>query len=398
MHYGLPLALHRAGILDRVFTEFFAEPGSAEAMMVKVMAPVRPELAKRMSLRYCSELPIRRMIRNPWLLIPEQFARIGSSSLESYQRRCTQLVGRWVQRLGFGTADVFFGFVRNVDPQLCRRARRQGLTVVGDQIIAPALIQNRESMIQQERWTGWEPPPVLSGVRDLEHETWATCHHLTAPSEYVKTGLIEEGVDPDKISVLPYPVAPDWYCPIQRSNRTKPLTVGFVGTVNLRKGVPYFFEVARRLPRSEFRFKMVGPVHLFPDAVERHRGPVEVVGGRSRKDAARLLDEFDVFFFPSTCEGSAGSVMEAMTAGLPVICSPNTGSVVRDGIDGHIVPYDDIDSAVDKIVQLAADPERRLEMGRSARARALSFDVDEYSRMLVAMFGQLFATPKLGVS
>jgi glycosyltransferase involved in cell wall biosynthesis len=53
---------------------------------------------------------------------------------------------------------------------------------------------------------------------------------------------------------------------------------------------------------------------------------------------------------------------------------------------------------VDKIAQLAANPDRRLEMGRSARARALSFDVDEYSRMLVALFEQLFARPRLGVS
>jgi glycosyltransferase involved in cell wall biosynthesis len=45
-----------------------------------------------------------------------------------------------------------------------------------------------------------------------------------------------------------------------------------------------------------------------------------------------------VFVFPSICEGSATVTYEALASGIPVIATPNTGSVVRDGIDGHIVP------------------------------------------------------------
>lgn len=388
MHYGLPLALARAGLLERVFTEFYAEPGSVEATFVRLVARLWPALAKRMSLRYSPDLPPECLVRNPWLLGAELLARLGAGDVETYYRRCADLVGRWVRRTGFGPADAFFGFVRNVDPKLCRHARRRGLIVVGDQIIAPALVENRESHIQAARWPGWEPPPALSLVRALERATWAECDHLTAPSEYVKAGLIEEGVAPAKVSVLPYPVVPDWFRPIERPVKT-PVTVGFVGTVNLRKGVPYFLETARRLPAAEFRFVMAGPIHLKADALDKHRGPVELLGGLSRHEVARRLDDFDIFYFPSTCEGSAGSVMEAMMAGLPVVCSPNTGSLVRDGIDGYIVRYDDTEGAADRLLRLARDPERRLAMGRSARARAASFDLDCYSRMLAAMFREL---------
>jgi glycosyltransferase involved in cell wall biosynthesis len=398
LHYALPIALHRAGLLERVFIEFFAAPDSAESAMVQVVRKIRPGLAQRMSQRYTAELPPHRVIRNPWSLLPQQLARIASGHAEVFARRCTDIVGRWVRRHGLGDANVLMGFVRNIDPLLCRFARRRGLAVVADQMIAPASVQNREQSLQLERWPNWEHPGEISGVRDLEHQTWKWSSHLTAASDYVKAGLVQEGIGPERISVLPYPVAAGWYQPVDRPANRMPITVGFVGTVNLRKGVPYFFEVARRLPETEFRFQMVGPIELEEKAVAQHRGAVELTGRKSRQDAARMLDQFDLFFYPSTCEGSAGSVMEAMMAGLPVICSPNTGSVVRDGIDGFIVPYDDVDSAVDKIAQLAANPDRRLEMGRSARARALSFDVDEYSRMLVALFEQLFARPRLGVS
>lgn len=385
MHYGLPLALHRAGLLDRVYTDYYAPPGSAAAAAARLVARVRPALAKRMALRYSPELPADRVVANPWLLLPWAVARLGAATEEAAYRRVTDVVGRWVRGAGLGRADVFFGFVRNVDPRLCAYARRRGLAVVGDQIIAPAVVQDREARLQAERWPGWADPPVLGDVRALERETWDLCDRLTAPSQYVKDGMVEEGVAPAKVEVLPYPVAPDWFRPTERPAARTPLTVGFIGTVNLRKGIPFLFETARRLPPTQFRFVAVGPVELNADVVAKHRGEVEVLGGRSRKEVARLLDEFDAFYFPSTCEGSAGSVMEAMMAGLPVVCSPNTGSVVRDGVDGFLVPYDDTELAAERLAELARDPQRRLAMGRSARARAASFDLDFYSAGIAAV-------------
>jgi glycosyltransferase involved in cell wall biosynthesis len=388
LHYLLPLAMHRAGLLERVYTEYYAAPGSAEAAGSKLLARLRPGLARRMALRYCPELPLDRVVRNPWLVLQEQFARVGAGHAEVYFRRCTDLVGRWIRRVGLGRADTLVGFVRNIDPQLCRYAKRRGLIVIGDQMIAPAAVEEREHRGQAERWPGWESTNALLSVCDLERETWAACDHLTAPSDYVRDGLISEGIDPDRISVLPYPVASDWFQPVDRSGRTGRLTVGFVGSVNLRKGAPYFFEVARRL-QDQIRFVMVGPIHLNSNVLAQQKGLVEVMGPQPRETVARLLDRFDILFFPSTCEGSAGSVMEAMMAGLPIVCSPNTGSVVRDGIDGFIVPYDDTVRAAECLMALARDPDRRLAMGSSARTRAMSFDIDCYSRMWVSTFERL---------
>jgi glycosyltransferase involved in cell wall biosynthesis len=134
---------------------------------------------------------------------------------------------------------------------------------------------------------------------------------------------------------------------------------------------------------------MIGGIELFDKAVAAHRGSVELLGGKSRQEAAELMREMDVFYFPSTCEGSAGSVMEAMMAGLPIVCSPNSGSVVRDGVDGFIVPYHDTEQAAERLAQLANDTELRISMGRAARARAASFDVEHYSRGWVQILNRL---------
>ena len=71
-----------------------------------------------------------------------------------------------------------------------------------------------------------------------------------------------------------------------------------------------------------------------------------------------------------------------MASGLPVVTTPNAGSVVRDGKDGFIVPVRDVDALRARIEQLYRDPELRTEMGRSAAAHAADYTWDVYSRRI----------------
>ena len=116
---------------------------------------------------------------------------------------------------------------------------------------------------------------------------------------------------------------------------------------------------------------------------------VELAGSVPRSQILDWLKRFDIFFFPSTCEGSAGAVMEAMATGLPIITSPNSGSVVRDGIDGYIVDYDKPEVAAQRLMELVKDKELRLRMGRSAHERAMGFDIDFYSREIAGVIGEV---------
>ena len=71
-----------------------------------------------------------------------------------------------------------------------------------------------------------------------------------------------------------------------------------------------------------------------------------------------------------------------MATGLPIVTSPNSGSVVRHGQDGFIRPYDDIDGLTEAVQQLISDRELRRSMGRSARHRIEQFNVNAYGRKL----------------
>src|SRR5262245_7734160 len=93
LHYALPLALHRAGLLERVFSEFYAPPGSGAAAVARTVARVRPALGRRMAQRHSTELPDDLVVRNPWLLVPHTLARFGVSDEEALYRRWTDVTG-----------------------------------------------------------------------------------------------------------------------------------------------------------------------------------------------------------------------------------------------------------------------------------------------------------------
>jgi glycosyltransferase involved in cell wall biosynthesis len=113
---------------------------------------------------------------------------------------------------------------------------------------------------------------------------------------------------------------------------------------------------------------------------------VEFTGPVPRSGVKNWLRKFDLFFFPSTCEGSAGAVMEAMASGLPVVTTYNSGSRVRDGIEGFIRPCDDIDGFEQAIRRLDDDRDLLLSMGHAARQRVEAYGLEAYQSDLRELF------------
>ncbi len=394
-HYAVPVALHAAGMLERMDTELFIRSRA----LFKALAGIGEKLGLASLRRLAS-------FSHPGLRDANVRVSLGLTCRHlkrqlNFNNRAMGLkwylpqAAKKTLRRGFDRATVMYGFVRVIDPALCREAQKQNLRVIGDQSIAPSLIQVRELRTQLERFPAWEPNLSVHAIKqyqELEHETWAYCDVITCMSEWVRDGLLQEGLPPEKLWLLPYPSGHTKLHEIKRQADRETITIGFVGSVGLRKGAPYFFEVAKRLASKQVRFVMVGPLLLDNQIINRNKGPVEIIGPVPRPDVGRWLERFDIFYFPSTCEGSAGAVNEAMASALPVVTTPNSGSTVRDGIEGFLVSCDDVTTACDRIEKLVNDAVLRRSLGDAGRIRNKTFDMSWYSQELARRIVELSCT------
>src|SRR5947207_337643 len=99
----------------------------------------------------------------------------------------------------------------------------------------------------------------------------------------------------------------------------------------------------------------------------------------------------DIVVLPSLAEGSAAVIYEALAAGLPIVTTPEAGSVVRDGIEGRIVPSRDPEALANAIAEIVKDREKRERMSHAARERAREFTWERYGERLIATL-KTFAT------
>ena len=92
-----------------------------------------------------------------------------------------------------------------------------------------------------------------------------------------------------------------------------------------------------------------------------------------RNDLSVLYPSFDLFVLPSYIEGWGMAVIEAMAAGLAVVMTDVgvAGEVVRDGINGIVVPVNDQDALAHALIQLCKNPDLRKKYSQKARETVL---------------------------
>jgi phosphatidyl-myo-inositol alpha-mannosyltransferase len=177
------------------------------------------------------------------------------------------------------------------------------------------------------------------------------------------------------------------------------LRILFVGRAEERKGLPVLlraFEALRgagvdaRLTVAGATPEEVQPLLLEPEGVE-------VAGRVSEEEKWRLLGATDLLCAPSLGGESFGMVLtEAFASGTPVVASDIAGyrDVVRDGVDGLLVPMGDAVELGEALHGLAFDPERRSRMAAAARERAERFAWPRVATEVVEVYEQALTLPR----
>jgi len=99
-------------------------------------------------------------------------------------------------------------------------------------------------------------------------------------------------------------------------------------------------------------------------------------------ELVRQLKQMDVFVFPTTFEGSSISIYQAMAMQMPVITTPNSGSVLQDRDSGLFVPVSDKAALLQAMNTMFDDVALRERLGKSAFALSRQYRWEDYKNRL----------------
>ena len=174
--------------------------------------------------------------------------------------------------------------------------------------------------------------------------------------------------------------------------------VGTVANFRAEKGYDHLIAAAATARRSlpDIRFVLVGqgPTEAATrDQVRRFGLEDTVTFAGYRTDAPRVCGSFDVFALSSLHEGLSIALIEAMAMGKPAVVTSAGGlvEVVRDGVDGYVVPIGDADAIAKRLVQLGTDPDLRATLSEQARLRSATFDIRTAVRRMESVYEELLA-------
>lgn len=176
------------------------------------------------------------------------------------------------------------------------------------------------------------------------------------------TCLLYNAIDADKFNLL--------------NQYGKKIRFGLLSSNIEKKGLEDFVEIAKRCHalRLDAEFIAIGPHSSLVKKLIQNQGkgnlPENILFPGYYEDSAMAVAEINVLLNLSHVPESFGrSVAEALAAGRPVIAY-RLGAlpeIVDDGESGFLIPFKDIDAAVNRVTQFCLNPDLIRSMGTAGR-------------------------------
>jgi len=384
--------MQKAGVLDKYYTEFYFKPeslsGSLLISLSNNFSSVKKVAARLCSNRYMEGLcpqnvvsvPLPEFLGRGWRHVP-LLRRLVAGNLIA-DNLFDFLVSRRI-----GNCDIFHGWL-GYSLNTIKKLRENKTKVLLDMFTAHPDYSNE---LLKEEYVRFGLNPVLCNhtLREKYLDEIREADFLVAPSQYVYDTCVAKGVPEKRMRVIPFGVDLKRFRPIEKQDDVFRLI--YVGAVSLNKGIHYLLEAFKqlRLPNSEL--VLIGRLQPeFKSLLSKYEGRFKHISHIPNDQLTNWYGNSSVFVFPSLTEGSALVTYEAMACGLPSIVSQNSGSVVRDNIDGFVIPIRDIETLKEKILFFYQNDGKRKEMGESARKHVENFTWGRYGEKLMEFYKEIY--------
>lgn len=254
-----------------------------------------------------------------------------------------------------------------------KMAKKYGLKVLVDH---SALHPEQSEINLKEDCRRWGIKVPIAPHRGVWKNVLSDClgaDILMVNANHIRDSFVARGYDPSKIRVVYLGVRDDFRdVAIKRLESGKENNVPrllFTGAFYVLKGAEYLLEALRILKDRgvAVHCDVVGSVNVPRALIEKYCDlPVTFHGPVPQDALMQFLSDSDIYIFPSLADGCAQSGMEALTAGLPVVATYQSGLPITDNETGCVVPMKDSVAIADKVEWLVSNPEERIRLGKNA--------------------------------
>ena len=212
--------------------------------------------------------------------------------------------------------------------------------------------------------------------------------YFLAGSSFVKHSLEYSGVDSNSIFVVNYGVnLKQFTAGDKHRNNDEPLRLLFTGNCSYRKGIHHLLAVVSEFSKKDVVLTIAGGYDANSTLYKQYSScdNIEFLGFVTRDVLHKVYHNSDVFVLPSLAEGFAMVSLEAMSAGLPVICTTNSGcnDIIKDGYNGFVIDVSDEMLLKEKIVWFVSNKDKIGNMARNSVISVSDHSWDDYGNQLI---------------
>jgi glycosyltransferase involved in cell wall biosynthesis len=313
--------------------------------------------------------------------IDKVYADLDKSVARSLKRRSEKLGLNAVYAFEDGALETF------------KKAKELGLICIYDLPIA--YWETGRILMQQEadRLPEWSQT-LAGGVTDSPEKLERKSEELRLADVVVVAGKfvldsLPSWAKDKKVIVSPFGSPEPG--PATSKDTDRPLRVLFVGSMGQRKGLGDLFAAVKMLDPAKIELVTIGnllaPLEFYAHDFANFR--YEKV--RPHGQLLELMRSCDVFCLPSIVEGRALVMQAAMSQGLPLIITPNTGGedLIIEGETGYLVPIRSPEEIAERLIWFINHRDETVKMGEKARAHAASYTWQIYGDLIINELKQI---------
>lgn len=243
---------------------------------------------------------------------------------------------------------------------------------------AKKLMRERGFLFERKYYEIWQ--------REIEMS-----EYFIVPSDIVAQSLIYSGVKRENISICPYGTN---FKPHPKRNLYEgknKFEILYIGNVTQMKGIFYLLDAMCMLDANTYHLTVVGKYDISENVINKYKNRVDFTGYVMHEKVKDYLENADVFVFPSLGDSFGLAAMEAMSYGLPVICSDHAGvsDLIEDGINGFVVPVGSAEIIKEKIEYIKNNPDFLLTANNVSINKARQYSWQNYQKNIDEMVEQL---------